>query len=139
LHFDHEIYARQAGELSLARATWVSLYKKFGLKYDKKTTLHFNGGCFLIKNSIKKLMYDYYTANLETLKLLEKYHRHQSVQYYYSLLVKKFDWGLLDKRVNVFSRKGYPADTQILHYLGAYGYNSIVKSLIEKITAEYPS
>ena len=139
LVFDREIYVRRADTPGLSDQQWEDAYNRFGMTYVKDDINHFNGGCFLIKNSCKQKMYDQLVSKegLRILKTLEEYDRHMSVQFYYSLLVKQLQWGLLNKRVNVFSHTLEHTDPErsvdILHYLGTYGYTDTVKNLLNQL------
>lgn len=136
LEFDHEIYAKPAGNPgSVNRQIWEGIYKKLGLVMETNFVPHFNGGVWFIKNECKSLMYEYYMKHLETLKFFETNSRHFSVQYYYSLLVKMFDWGIIDSRINVYSYETTDAD--ILHYLGVNGFTRPVQNLINDIETRY--
>jgi hypothetical protein len=136
LEFEHEIYAKPAGNPgSLTRQTWNDIYKQVGLTMESNFVPHFNGGVWFIRNECKALMYEYYMKHLDILKFFETKTRHFSVQYYYSLLVKMFDWGIINNKINVYSYESLDAD--ILHYLGVRGYTKGVAKLIDEVNSKY--
>jgi hypothetical protein len=136
LQSDHEIYAKPAGNNgTIKRIEWDGIYKQIGVTIEKNFIPHFNGGCWFIKNECKQPFYDYYLEYIDILRFFETRQRHFSMQYYYSLLVKKFDWGIIDSKINVYSYETLNAD--ILHYLGVRGYTKGVQNLISEIEKKY--
>jgi len=146
LEFAKDIYAKKAGNGNsiLSEDEWMELLPRMELEFDERGSYHFNGGCFLIRNSKKKEFYDNFLKYIDVLRGLEKQNRVMSVQIYYSMLINKLNWGFLDDGMNVFSHpllknKAYTADMKIdiLHYLGTYGYNNEVKRLLSEVKDRY--
>jgi hypothetical protein len=136
LEFDHEVYAKPAGNNGVfKRHEWEDFYSRMDLELERNFIPHFNGGCWFIKNECKKPFYDLYLQYLDVLRYLETRQRHFSMQYYYSAIVKKFDWGVLHKKINVYSYETLDAD--ILHYLGVRGYTDGVQRLINKVESDF--
>lgn len=139
--FDKEIYMLPEGESpNLPLEGWKSLFKNMDITFNLDSHYHFNGGAIFIKNNIKTKFYDIFIKNLDSLKELEKINRHYSVQYYVSAIFKNFDWGILDKRLNYFSRFLKEKDNiecDIVHYLGIQGFNKNVKKIIKEVEEEY--
>lgn len=118
---------------------WRLIDDHFGLKYHSNNVHHFNCGLFIMRNTVKKYFYQLYVdkSNLKILNYLETINRHLSIQIYYSSLIRLFDWGYLDKKMNVFSfflehmeyNSKMPID--ILHYLGKNGCNNNVMEMIK--------
>ena len=142
LHDKKDIYVKPSPNQlpkGMTREKWKIANEKMGVTHDDKVIQHFNCGLILISNKVKKRFYDYYMCHLETLKLLESYHRHLSIQLYYSILIRKFNWGILDEKSNVFSsylkNKKYSPDLpiDILHYLGKSGFNEEVKKILKNL------
>jgi len=141
LCFEKDIYMMPEGvSPNLNENQWKILFEKMSAKYVESEPKHFNGGCIFINNLIKKDFYNLFEKYIDVLGGLEKENRHFSIQYYYSALLKCFDWGELSPRLNYFSRflkNNKDPDADIVHYLGIHGYNEIVKNIVMDIEEKY--
>lgn len=146
-----DIYVKVSDPNVLNQKQWIKVFNKMKIRWTKKwgrngrwlpaRPCHFNGGCMLIKNDKKKEFYDCFadSENLKVLRWLAKKNRHMGIQVYYSLVILKFNWGVLNERVNAYSLNPNLAhmlinnDIDILHYLGRRGMNDEVRKILSKI------
>ena len=133
LNLDKDIYARLSPNQDiLSEPQWDWAHKALGLSNEPQHERHFNCGCIIIKSELRKDFYKETINNLPVLRQLEKFHRHFGIQFYNSLLFKKFDWGHLPAQMNVFPQEMDMSEHQpveILHYLGRLGLRSELKEI----------
>ena len=135
--YEKDVYARKAGSQSVTNITEsdiLSLEVTMGSPSNKY--IHFNGGCVLIRNSIKNEFHKRHVSNSDSLVSLLKKNKHLGMQVYISLLIQGFSWDYLDKGVNVFTQeiksKGLD-EISILHYLGEAGFTADVSKILKSI------
>lgn len=147
LEFNYDMYMKPTDFNLLEEEEWGHLYELMNIKNIRTQPEdsiynyhHFNNGCIFINNKNKADIYNYMMSDSylkHKLPIIVEYSRHYSPQIAYSLLLKKLNSGILNPRLNVFSKNINNdedlKDVDILHYLGINGYNDIIISLIKKI------
>ena len=141
LFFEKDVYVSPSGSSMISESAWKKAYDMMGLKYRTQTENYFNlyiegkdiyshginNGCILIKNDIKKDVYDMMKdSQVEFEKSIKI--KNFAGQIFISLLMKKFNWGYLDNKINYYPIPNFKSinidDIEILHYRGTRYLNS---------------